>query len=845
MSDGHASAEDTLPSAGGAGSRPGGETPKGGAPTSKTPAYVALTGNPNCGKTTLFNALTGLSAKVGNYAGVTVERKEGRLLGAPAGAAIRVLDLPGTYSLSPQSLDEQISRDVLLNRLPELPPPDLLVIVVDASNLQRNLYYATQVIELGHRTILALNMVDVAENNGHHIDAAKLASKLGVPVVPIVASTGHGVPELRAQIIATLASERPARSGRFCDLPAAFENETSLLADLLARTFHERRAQAAGEALLILSNEKALASSTGHYPAAVQSAVAEARQRLEAAGVDWRAGAIEGRYANVAVIQDAVTTATAPPGETFSDKLDRVLTHKVWGTLIFVAIMALMFQSIFTFAQVPMDLLTNGVGWVGGMVAQWLPPGDLNSLLVDGVIKGVGAVVVFLPQILLLFLFIGFLEDTGYMARAAFLMDRLMSKVGLHGKSFIPMLSSFACAIPGIMATRTIESPKDRLVTILVAPLMSCSARLPVYALLIGACIPQIVCLGLLNSHGLHAKWWYLPKPGDHIIGFLTLPGLTLLSMYLLGIVVALLMAWLFKKTLLRGEAPLLIMELPPYKRPVLKVVLRHMWDRSKLFLRRAGTVILGINILLWFLASYPRSGATAKQFADDRTALVAQIYPNVHGTAELASKAAELQDYSLLDTNPAASSPAPADSRFAARVTDGKVESASVITLTPAQTAAFEKLQSLGKQESGEKLRYSFAGRMGRAIEPIIAPLGFDWRMGIGIVSSFAAREVFVSTMSTVYNMGNSEESGAATQLQDALRQQKHDDGTPVYTTLTAITLMVFYVFALQCVSTVAVVRRETNSWKWPLFQWAYMGVLAWGFAFCTMHLGKALGWG
>ena len=551
------------------------------------PVYIALTGNPNCGKTTLFNALTGLRAKVGNYAGVTVERKEGRLLNAPAESNIRVLDLPGTYSLSPQSLDEQISRDVLLNRLPELPSPELIVIVADASNLQRNLYYATQVIELGHPTIVALNMIDVAEANGHRIDETKLSETLGVPVVPVIGNTGQGIPELRAKIVAMIRDPAEMKPQLFCQLPGLFRIEATGLANLLAETFKERRLQATAEALLILSNEKALASSTSHYPQKIQDAVAAARKRLDAAKVDWRGAPIEWRYTEVAEIQQGVTTEISPPSETLSDKLDRVLTHKIWGTLIFVAIMALMFQSIFTFAQWPMNGIQYAVDWLGVQVSHLIPPGDLNSLLVDGVIAGVGAVVVFLPQILLLFLFIGFLEDTGYMARAAFLMDRLMSKVGLHGKSFIPMLSSFACAIPGIMATRTIESPKDRLVTILVAPLMSCSARLPVYTLLIGACIPNLTVLGVLK-----------------------LTGLTMLAMYLLGIVVALLMAWLFKKTLLKGETPMLIMELPPYKLPLLKVVLRHMWDRSKLFLRRAGTVILGINILLWFLATYPRSSS-------------------------------------------------------------------------------------------------------------------------------------------------------------------------------------------------------------------------------------------
>jgi ferrous iron transport protein B len=765
---------------------------------SSSPTYIALTGNPNCGKTTLFNALTGLRAKVGNYAGVTVERKEGRLLmdgrtrhsvpaevesrehgarGAtrPTGGPptdIRVLDLPGTYSLSPNSLDEQISRDVLLNRLPELPPPDLIVIVVDASNLQRNLYYATQVVELGHPTIIALNMVDVAEANGHRIDDTKLAEALGVPVLPVVATTGQGVPELRAKVFAMIQNATEVKPQLFCQLPGLFRIEATGLADLLAATFKERRLQATAEALLILSNEKALASSSSHYPPKIQEAVAAARRRLEAARIDWRAAPIEWRYARVAEIQNSATTEIAAAAEPLSDKLDRVLTHKVWGLLIFVAVMTLIFQSIFTFAKVPMDLLQGSVEWFGGAVGSLLPPGELQSLIVKGVIRGVGAVVVFLPQICLLFFFIGLLEDTGYMARAAFLMDRLMSKVGLHGKSFIPMLSSFACAIPGIMATRTIESPKDRLVTILVAPLMSCSARLPVYTVLISATIPD-----------------------QRVLGFLKLPGLTMLAMYLLGIIVALLMAWLFKKTLLKGPTPMLIMELPPYKRPLLRIVVRHMWDRSKLFLRRAGTVILGINILLWFLATYPKSSALDQQFAAQRAQVAQATF-------------AELKDPQAIEA------------------------------------AKTSKLAELNKEEAGAKLRNSFAGHFGKILEPMIAPLGFDWKIGIGIVASFAAREVFVSTMALVYNVGDVEKSEAATKnLAETLRAQTRPDGTPVYTTLVAVSLMVFYVFALQCVSTVAVVRRETNSWKWPIFQWVYMGVLAWVLAFVTYQGGRLLG--
>jgi ferrous iron transport protein B len=746
--------------------------PRSPRPDNPRPRHIVLTGNPNSGKTTVFNALTGLRAKVGNYAGVTVERKEGQLLNTPPGAPYVVLDLPGTYSLSPQSLDEQISRDVLLNRLPEVPAPALVVIVVDASNLQRNLYYATQVIELGWPVVVALNMMDVAEEQGHHVGAAMLSELLGVSTIPIVASKGQNIDGLRNQIIATAErGEGPVKSARqFPALPPLFAAERDTLARLLENKFPNQRAQARAEALLILSNEKALVSSARHYPPEIEAAVGQARARLEQGGIDWRSSAIEARYASIAAIEQAAVRIDPGNKEMFSDKLDRVLTHKIWGSLIFVALMGLMFQSIFTFARIPMDALMAIVAWAQKMASHSMPPGDLNSLISDGIIAGVGAVIVFLPQILLLFLFIGFLEDTGYMARAAFLMDRVMSKVGLHGKSFIPMLSSFACAIPGIMATRTIESPKDRLVTILVAPLMSCSARLPVYTLLIAACIPNIAVLGILK-----------------------LPGLVMLGMYLLGIIVALLMAWLFKKTLLRGETPLLIMELPPYKHPVPRVVIGHMWDRSKLFLRRAGTVILGINILLWFLATYPHLPGGQKQFEQQRDSLERSL--RERGEPPATAKA---------------------------------------------------QMVALENQRSGLELRNSFAGRIGRAIEPIIAPLGFDWKMGIGIVSSFAAREVFVSTMSVVYNIGRTEPDQVESKrtLVATLKKEKREDGTPAYTILTGLTLMVFYVLAMQCVSTVAIVRRETNSWKWPVFQWIYMGVLAWLLAFATYRIGLGLGY-
>ena len=737
-----------------------------------TPRHVALTGNPNCGKTTVFNALTGLRGKVGNYAGVTVERKEGRLKGGPADAPITILDLPGTYSLSPKSLDEQISRDVLFHRLPDVPAPALMVVVIDASNLERNLYYATQVIELGYPTILALNMVDVAEQNGHTIDAAALGRELNVPVVSLVASQGHGLAELTRRIVEFFANPTCVAITRlFVTLPERAEAELKPLVALLSQEFRQRTTSAHAEALLVLTDERVMAANEAHYPNLIHDAVTAARQRLEALDISWRTVAIESRYQRIAGICARVTRQAAAAGESISDRLDRFVTHKVWGTLIFCAIMIVIFQSIFTFASVPMDLLEGGVGVLGEWLRGVMPAGDLRSLLVDGVIAGVGGVLVFLPQILFLFFFIGLLEDTGYMARAAFLMDRLMSKVGLHGKSFIPMLSSFACAIPGIMATRTIESPKDRLVTILIAPLMSCSARLPVYTLLIAACIPNRT-----------------------VLGFVGLPALTLFAMYLLGIVVALLMAWLFKKTLLRGDTPMLILEMPPYKRPLVRQVVRHMWDRSKLFLRRAGTVILGISIILWFLQTYPKSPAISRQFASQRT--------QVESRGVVAP--------------------------------DGKPDAA---------TAA--QLSELDKREASELLAHSFAGRIGHLIEPVFEPLGFDWKIGIGIVASFAAREVFVSTMSTVYSMGGGKEDEDIKRLADQLQEQTRADGSPLYSARLGLTLMVFYVFALQCVSTIAVVRRETNGWKWPVFQFAYMFTLAWVLAFLTWQGGKLLGLG
>jgi ferrous iron transport protein B len=467
---------------------------------------------------------------------------------------------------------------------------------------------------------------------------------------------------------------------------------------------------------------------------AVRLFVDGALRRLEAADIDAQSAPVEARYEWIGEVAERASHQGEIP-LTWTDRFDAFATHRVWGFVVFFLLMGLMFQAIFTWAKVPMEWIQAGQDWLGGRVGGMLPDGLLRSLVVDGIIAGVGAVVVFMPQIMFLFLFLGILEDSGYMARAAFVMDRVMSKVGLHGKSFIPLLSSFACAIPGILATRTIENKRDRMVTSLVAPLMSCSARLPVYTVLIAGFIPAI-------------KLWHV----------LSVPALVMVSLYLLGLVAALLMGLLFKKTLFKGEAPLFLMELPPYKLPAPRTVLLQMWERSSHFLKRAGTVILAINIVLW----------------------------------------------------------------------------------------AAMKLPDHPGMSSSEKLKHSIAGYAGRAIEPVIQPFGMDWKVGIGIIGSFAAREVFVSTMATVYNVQDDDETKQSVSLQNQMRQEVDPHtGRPRFTPLSAAALLVFYVLAMQCVSTMVIVRKETGSWKWPLFQWAYMFVLAWGGATLVYQVGRLLGFG
>jgi len=689
---------------------------------------IALVGNPNSGKTALFNALTGLRQKVANYPGVTVERKEGQLRFDDGSEAV-LLDLPGTYSLSAHSPDEQIVTDILIGRTSQVDPPDLIVCVVDATNIERNLYLVSQVIDRHLPVVIALNMVDVAESSGIEIDEKILSEQLGVPVVRTVARKGIGIPRLKATIQATTKATGRARRW---PLPEPVLKEYEELAALLQDRHRLNSYVAYHEAIDLLTSESPLPDHCDRYAPELIEHVIRDHQKLDFLGYDRQSIFVISRYEWIKGVLAPAVRHTTPGRRALGDKIDRILTHKIWGFAVFLGLMAIMFQSIFSWAAIPMEWISSGFDWLGHQVILLLPPGDLRDLLVNGAIAGVAAVVTFLPQIVFLFLFIGVLEDTGYMARAAFIMDKIMGKVGLHGKSFIPLLSSFACAIPGIMATRAITSPKDRLATMLVAPLISCSARLPVYTLLIAAFVPQ-----------------------TRILGLLSLAGLTLFALYFTGILFALSLALLFKKTFLKGTDSAFIMELPRYKIPSPQTILLQIWDRAWVFLKQAGTIILAMSIVLWFLATYPK----------------------------------------------------------------------------------------LDHASPAEQLTHSYAGRAGHLIEPLIKPLGFDWKIGIGMVTSVMQRELFVSTMGTIYNIQDANDNAGTVSLAHQLRSASDPQtGQPSFTMLTAICLMVYYMLAMQCLSTFAIMRRETNSWRWPLFQLGYMTTLAYGVTFLVYRVGLML---
>lgn len=700
--------------------------------TGGTP-LVAVVGNPNTGKTTLFNRLTGQNARVGNYPGITVERRVGTatLSGRDGPLTVDVLDVPGTYSLSARSPEEQIAIEAVIG-LDGNPAPDLVLLVLDATQLGRNLYLLLQLLELDAPLVIALNMIDEAGPGA--VDPHQLSEAFGVPCLPISARTGEGVGALKQAVV--LALRAPRRTSIRLSYPDDVEQAISSLQPLLPPAWADTPTRARGMALWALLSLDERDELDG-VPAALR-----ARWREMKGGPELDLAVIRARYELIDT--GWASLYKAPPPRTTTERIDRVLLHPVFGFAIFLALMGVVFQSLFSWADPAIGAIEGLFGAIGSGLRTFLPAGMLTDLLVEGVVGGVGNVLVFLPQILLLFFFIGLLEDSGYMARVAYLMDRIMRSLGLHGRAFVPMMSGYACAVPAILATRTMESRRDRYLTMLVVPLMSCSARLPVYTLLIGALFP----------------------PSD-LFGVVPVQGLLMVGMYVFSTVVALIAAGVIGRTVLKGKRVPLLMELPPYRLPAATSVLRLMWERSRLFLSEAGTVILACTVVLWGLLHYP----------------------------------------ALPDPPPDAS---------------------------PQELAAHE----------ADSLAHSAAGRLGHALEPAIAPLGFDWKIGVGLVGAFAAREVFVSTMGMVYGVGEDVDEESLS-LRDRMRAETRPDGKPVYTPLTGLSLMVFFALACQCMSTLAVVKRETRGWRWPVFLFGYMSALAWGMSFLVYQGGRLLGLG
>ncbi len=760
------------------------------------PITVALVGNPNAGKSTLFNALSGLRQRIGNYPGVTVEMTKGEF--SADGTTVSLIDLPGTYSLAARSPDEMVAVDLLLGRRPEEPRPSVVVSIVDATNLDRHLYLTSQLLDLGVPVVVAVNMIDAAAAQGLTFNYAKLSESLGVPVVPIQANNGTGLAQLTTAI-RTAAGQTAPHGPAF---PVAFDQVAEQLQKELSDeipTFLVRRA-------IIDIGGYTEQWLIERYGARLKSALIGARDKLATAGHAVPGVEARTRFAWVRTAVAAAVTKPAVRPVTWTDRIDNVLTNRVWGTLVFLLVMFLMFQSIFLWAKPLMDLIGSGQDTVAKGVEGAMPSGPLRALLVDGIIKGVGGVLVVLPQIMILFGFIAVLEDCGYMARAAFLMDRVMSRCGLSGKSFIPMLSSVACAIPGVMAARVIENRRDRLATILVAPLMSCSARLPVYILLIGA---------------------FIARPGSP--GWL--PGVVLFAMYMIGFTVAPLVALALKRTLLRGAPPVFVMELPNYRRPKFTSVLRRMGGAGWAFTLRAGTIILMAMILVWAALYFPFTDANGESYPER----VEKAEDAVKENAEKLNALKEKDEKSKEE--PAEGEPAPPQ-------------------LTDDEKAELEKLEeaaALPDKLNGEWKRGSALGRVGLWMEPVFKPLGWDWKIGVAAMASFPAREVIVGTFGILYDVGEVDTKAIGNKNADAEAKEKvagltkavQDDWSkdPVrgkYGVPVALSIMVFFALCCQCAATLAVIKRETGSWLWPSFTFVYMTALAYVGAFLTFQIGR-----
>jgi len=686
---------------------------------------IALVGNPNTGKSTLFNLLTGLNQKIGNFPGITVDKKIG-FCKLDSGRKAEIIDLPGTYSLYPKSKDESIVFQVLADPSNNS-YPDVIVLVADATNLRRNLLLCTQVADLGIPMLLVLNMSDLAHKVGIEIDVDKLSERLGIQVVAMSARNNDGLETLKIAIDNT---------SKICTQNVSID-ATAFAPQAISAVKEIIKNENSYYALQVLHQHEHLAFFTQAQQEAIENA--EISNGFESSKIQGEETIARYRHLST-ILSNVIKDTGASRKFKITDKLDTVLTHKVWGLGIFLAILFLLFNAIFAWSSYPMDMIEGAFTWITEVGHRTLPPGMLTDLLLDGVVAGLGGIVVFVPQIAILFAFISILEDTGYMARVTFMMDKMMRKVGLSGKSVVPMIGGLACAVPSIMAARNIESWKDRIITIMITPLVSCSARLPVYILIISLIIPKEDVFGIFNKQGL-----------------------ALMAMYLIGMLAAVLVAWVMKFIIKAKERSYFIMELPVYRMPRWKNVLYTVYEKSKTFIFEAGKVIIAISIVLWVMASFGPG---------DRFKKIEQKYETALNSS------AQDKDH----------------------------------------------IQTL---MSSEKLENSYVGILGRWIEPAIRPLGYDWKIGIALITSFAAREAFVGTMATIYSVDGGD-ADTKTIRERMLVSVNSKTGLPVYTFATGISLMLFYAFAMQCMSTVAVVYRETKSWKWPLIQLGYMTTLA-----------------
>ncbi|MDI3318476.1 ferrous iron transport protein B [Pinibacter soli] len=698
---------------------------------------IALVGNPNSGKTSLFNTLTGLNQKVGNFPGVTVDKKSGNCEIAP-GTVANIIDLPGTYSLYPKRADEWVTYKVLLEQDDEV-KPDMLILLADASNLKRNLLFVSQIIDLKFPVVVALSMLDLAQKKGISIDVEGLERELGVPVIPVNPRKNKGIPQLKKALFQTAQQlyKAPARD---------FIPNRELAEDAIENIqIH----------FPSLSDYQSIHYLINHENFALDNDKQELVESIEAKHkfnpTKTQADEIMKRYHRIKQIMAVNVSEPDPLQKTlFTEKLDKILLHRRWGYLILLSVLFLLFQSVFWLAQFPMDAIEWSFGELGGWLSKILPEAWWSNLFINGIVAGLSGILVFVPQIMILFGLITILEDTGYMARISFLTDKLMRKVGLNGKSVMPMISGFACAVPAIMSARNIENKKERLLTILITPLMSCSARLPVFTILIALVIPA-------------KKIW----------GIISVQGLVMMGLYLLGVVMALIVSYVAKWFIKIQEKSFFILELPVYRAPRWKNVIVTMVNKAKIFVTDAGKVIMVISLILWALSSY---GPTQRMHN------VEQKY------AEM--KQANPSDAPILE-----------------------------------------------KQRKTALLENSYAGILGKKLEPVITPLGYDWKIGIALITSFAAREVFVGTMATLYSVGDDDDGLLLRQKMAAARKA---DGSPVYTVAAGVSLMIFYLLAMQCMSTLAVVKRETRSWKWPVIQLVYMTGLAYVVSWLAYELLK-----